>query len=270
MDAEINFYLLEIKDRIEKNFTSSDWKELGFILGRSYVIDGHPRLLRSLSFGDDDYSGNILDVLRDFYNEDASSPSKVAAYLDRKYPEESTYVSSIHSVRRISFAPNVFQVPDCMVEFDLVSVMMPFGKEYEDVLITIRKSCEEAGLRCKRADDIWEHSTFIQDIFNLIFRSFIVIVDFSGKNPNVMYETGIAHTLGKHVIPIASSIDDVPSDMRHHRAKPYLKNKEGLAALKIDLVRRLRQLTTGSPDMPKQNGKSFVSEEVQNDGDIPF
>ena len=57
-------------------------------------------------------------------------------------------------------------------------------------------------MRCLRADDIWEESTIIQDIFSLILRCEVVVIDCSGKNPNVMYEMGIAHTLGKHVVPI--------------------------------------------------------------------
>ena len=44
-----------------------------------------------------------------------------------------------------------------------------------------------------------------------------MVVDFSGKNANVMYETGIAHTLGKKVIPITQRIDDIPSDMQQYQ-----------------------------------------------------
>ena len=95
-------------------------------------------------------------------------------------------------------------------------------------------------LECLRADDIWDNSTFIQDIFDLIFCSKVVVVDFTGKNPNVMYETGIAHTLGKTVIPITQSIDDIPSDLGHHRALKYHPNEEGLRDLSNELYKRLK------------------------------
>ena len=97
--------------------------------------------------------------------------------------------------------------------------------------------------RCLRVDDIWEESTVIQDIFNLIFRAHVVIADFTGKNPNVMYETGIAHTLGKHVVPIAQSINDVPFDMAHHRILKYLSNSEGIESMVGRLEEKLRQVT---------------------------
>lgn len=74
------------------------------------------------------------------------------------------------------------------------------------------------------------------------------MVDFTGKNPNVTYETRIAHTLGKHVIPITQSLADladVPFDMRHHRALAYLPNAEGFAALEAALGKKLQQFAVG-------------------------
>lgn len=116
---------------------------------------------------------------------------------------------------------------------------MPFAG-FDSVYQSIRMACSGAGLNCLRADDIWENSSIIQDIFSLIYRAKIVVVDFSNKNPNVMYETGIAHTLGKTVIPIAQSIQDIPSDMVHHRALIYHNNGEGLQYLERELTEKLR------------------------------
>ena len=78
----------------------------------------------------------------------------------------------------------------------------------------------------------------MQDVFSLIFQSFIVVCDFSNKNPNVFYEAGIAHTLGKHVVPIKQSEQDIPSDLQHHRYAKYLNNSEGLEALEQELYSR--------------------------------
>lgn len=71
-----------------------------------------------------------------------------------------------------------------------------------------------------------------------------MVVDFTGKNPNVMYETGIAHTLGKHVIPISQSLDDVPFDMAHHRILTYLPNNESIETMVPKLASKLRQVST--------------------------
>jgi hypothetical protein len=113
-------------------------------------------------------------------------------------------------------------------------------REYTDD--AIQRACAEVGLRCLRADDLWQESAVIQEVFNLLVRSCIVIVDFSGRISNVMYETGIAHTLGRHVIPISQSLDDVPFDLRHHRVLKYLPNAEGLTSMQADLAKRLKTL----------------------------
>ena len=61
-----------------------------------------------------------------------------------------------------------------------------------------------------------------------------------------MYETGIAHTLGRPVVPISQSVDDVPFDLRHHRFVKYLPNGEGLASLEGILTERLKTLSARS------------------------
>jgi len=56
-----------------------------------------------------------------------------------------------------------------------------------------------------------------------------------------MYETGIAHALGKHVIPISQSFGDIPFDMTHHRVLKYLNNNEGLGDFESKLANKLQQ-----------------------------
>ena len=98
------------------------------------------------------------------------------------------------------------------------------------------------GMKALRAKDIWLHSAVIQDVFSLIFRSAIVVCDFTGKNPNVFYEAGIAHTLGKHVVPITQADADIPFDLRHHRYLSYLNNGEGREQLRNGLNQRFWSL----------------------------
>lgn len=100
-------------------------------------------------------------------------------------------------------------------------------------------------LRCDRADNIWEHEAVIQDIVALICRARIIICDCTGRNPNVFYEAGIAHSLGKNVILIAQSKSDIPFDLGHLRYLPYLNNNEGRVALTAGLKSRMRTLING-------------------------
>ena len=140
-------------------------------------------------------------------------------------------------------APKVFQLSDEQVDHNLVSLMMPFGAGFNDVYAVIVEAVELAGKRCKRADDLWKHDAIIQDIVFLICTSSIVICDLSRKNANVFYEAGIAHTLGKDVILIAQSEDDIPFNLRHLRHIQYLDNSEGRALLAQRLMDRIVTLS---------------------------
>jgi hypothetical protein len=108
----------------------------------------------------------------------------------------------------------------------LVSVMMPFHPGFDEVYRRFARLFESAGLKCRRADDIWENPAVIQDVVSLIDRSRVVICDCTSRNANVFYEIGIAHTLGREVILITQAQADIPFDLRHLRYVSYLNNGE--------------------------------------------
>jgi hypothetical protein len=109
----------------------------------------------------------------------------------------------------------------------------------------LKEACTANSVFSYRADDIWTNSEIMQDIFDLIFSSRLVIVDYTGRNPNVLYETGIAHTLGKTVIPITQSLDDIRFDLKPHRALKYLPNAQGLQELTSGLSKRIKTILEG-------------------------
>lgn len=138
--------------------------------------------------------------------------------------------------------PKVFDLSEVPEDRDLVAVMMPFDTRFDPVYAAIQGAACEAGMRCQRADDIWIHDHIIQDVVSLICQARVVICDLSGRNPNVFYEMGIAHTLGKEVIMITQNAHDVPFDVAHIRHIRYLPNGEGMKALSGDVMRRLTGL----------------------------
>lgn len=138
--------------------------------------------------------------------------------------------------------PEVFKVPTIAPDPKLVSVMMPFGKEFNPVYSALQTACADAGLTCERVDNIWQEDAIIDDIFSLLYRSTYVICDFSGRNANVFYEAGIAHTLGRSVVPIVQNEEHVPFDLRHRRFQKYENNKVGLVTLKDAITKRLKTL----------------------------
>ena len=121
-----------------------------------------------------------------------------------------------HETRRDHAYPTVF-------------VMMPFSEElrpvYED---HVRKVVEAEKATCLRADDLFGAGTIINDIWSCIRCSDVIIADCTGRNPNVFYEIGIAHTLGKPVILVSQDIGDVPFDLRHERIIIYKFTPKGM------------------------------------------
>lgn len=236
--------LVDLKNRVVENFSPSNWRELGALTDLMDEVDHHPRLLRSLSFGDDDYDGLALTFLKRMIGQNNQNLNTVKAYINKVCPEVGQYISSAPSQeRKIIFSPSIFQVPEESPDSNLISVMMPFGLELKPVYEAIKEAARLSGFKCQRADDIWDHSTIIQDVFSLIYRSSIVVCDFTGKNPNVFYEAGIAHTLGKHVVPITQSDQDIPFDLKHHRFAKYLNNGEGLKSLTSTLASKFSGLS---------------------------
>ena len=51
---------MRLKDMVVNAFDASDWRELGALTNSLDDVENHPRLLRSLSWGDPDYHGLAL------------------------------------------------------------------------------------------------------------------------------------------------------------------------------------------------------------------
>ena len=63
-----------------------------------------------------------------------------------------------------------------------------------------------------------------------------MVADLSNRNPNVLYEIGIAHALSIDVIMMVQDEDDVPFDLRHLRYISYSPGADGIGALEGKLA----------------------------------
>ena len=98
-----------------------------------------------------------------------------------------------------------------------VFVLMPFKDEFNDTYqLGIRAACEAAGAYCERVDEQVFDGSILQRIYNQIDKADIVIADMSGQSPNVFYETGYAHDLGKRVILLKQDTADIPFDLKQY------------------------------------------------------
>jgi TIR domain len=104
------------------------------------------------------------------------------------------------------------------------------------VMPSIEANCD---LRCERGDDAFGSNVIMDDIWRSIARARIVVADLTGRNPNVFYEVGIAHTLNKDVLLLSQSLNDVPFDLRHRRVLVYDNTPKGCKKLEQSVVQNV-------------------------------
>lgn len=147
------------------------------------------------------------------------------------------------SITGARLTPRVFKFPTELArDSNLVAVMMPFGNAFAPVYESIRSAVADVGLVCRRADDIWISDHVMEDVIRLLWEARVVIADLSGKNSNVLYEAGIAHSLGRDTIQIAQSAEDIPFDLRGLRSVEYEASETGLSNLAGQISARLSNL----------------------------
>jgi hypothetical protein len=131
----------------------------------------------------------------------------------------------------------VFGRPQPVAQIIDVFVLMPFKTNLEKVYTDhIKKLGLELDITIQRADEHFSPRPFMEKVWNGICSARLIIADCTEKTPNVFYEIGIAHTVGKKVILITRSEKDIPSDIKHFDYIEYIYDPEGAQKL-IDKLR---------------------------------
>jgi hypothetical protein len=103
-----------------------------------------------------------------------------------------------------------------------VFVLMPFAPEFDDVFEhVIRAPLSAEGCSVSRADEDRGSRNIMHDVLQGISTADLVIVDLTGTNPNVYYELGVAHALGKKTVLLTQDLEEVPFDLRAYRVITY-------------------------------------------------
>ncbi|WP_426992165.1 hypothetical protein [Methylomonas sp. CM2] len=101
-------------------------------------------------------------------------------------------------------------------------IIMPFKKPFDGYFDHIYKpALESTGYLVTRVDDLFAPRPIIDDIREKIIASDLMLCEMSGRNPNVFYELGLAHAIGKPTILLANSKKDIPFDLQHIRTIIY-------------------------------------------------
>lgn len=139
-----------------------------------------------------------------------------------------------------------------MIDKKKAFVIMPFRKPYDGYFFEIYvPALESAGFLATKADDLFVPRPIMEDIRAKILESELLLCEMSGRNPNVFYELGLAHAIGRPAILIANSKKDIPFDLQHVRTIIYDTRSAGWESkLKLSIAEAAREVTRAKVTWP--------------------
>lgn len=119
-----------------------------------------------------------------------------------------------------------------------VFVLMPLAPAFDDTYkFGIKGAAQEVGAYAERLDEQIFTEGMLERIFNQIAKADIIVADMTGRNPNVFYEVGYAHALGKIVLLLTQNADDIPFDLKHRQHTVY---GGSIDRLRKELIEKLK------------------------------
>jgi hypothetical protein len=125
-------------------------------------------------------------------------------------------------------------------------MILPFHDELADKLYqhSTKHICEEFGLEIRRADEIFTTNPILDDIVDALEEAMVIIADVSGRNPNVLYELGMAHMLKRTqtVMITRDGYENIPFDISHFRIIQYENSISGKVVYEDQLRKTLKSI----------------------------
>jgi hypothetical protein len=194
-------------------------------------------------------TGNILNILpgKDYKIEVKIFGNKITLYIN-----------DVEILEHILDEPmkgnqiGLFTVGDSNIDFknysyypemsDVFVVMQftePYNSLYQEVIVNVAKDFK---LNPLRSDDVFGPGIILQDIIKKIIESTIIIAEISPANPNVFYELGYAHALGKPTILLAEKGQSLPFDIQGYRVIFYENTIKGKKSVEENLRKHLNAI----------------------------
>jgi Nucleoside 2-deoxyribosyltransferase len=141
-----------------------------------------------------------------------------------------------------------------------VFVLMPFAAEFNDIYtFGIKGAVDEAGGYAERLDEQIFAENILERLYNQINKADVIVADMTGRNPNVFYEVGYAHALGKIVLLLTKNTDDIPFDLKHY---PHIVYGGSIGQIRSELVKRVAWAINESKKPIGVNNAEKISLEI--------
>lgn len=110
---------------------------------------------------------------------------------------------------------------DLLVDEKLIFILTPFHERFYNDYKIIQDVCSRNGYKAYRGDENYFESDIFPEMLRLITKATLIIANVNGRNPNVMYELGIAHALDKPVLLISNEPESLPIDVKSKKFLIY-------------------------------------------------
>lgn len=173
--------------------------------------------------------------------------------LRKEYTDDRPIILNKKVILNDFLKSNGISEKDLIIDKELIFVLTPFNSLFEDDYSKIRNVCLNVGFKCFRGDEEFFSSDIFPEMLRFIIKANLIIANLNGKNPNVLYELGIAQALDKPVILIAKNPENLPIDIKSKRFLIYKNLDELDLLLKNELIKLLRSQISEMSDNPKNN-----------------
>lgn len=206
------------------------------------------------------YDKNLLKLNRIIsYNKQRNEIEQEIAKLTRELMQSD--VAQYVDINRLAFSgqnPNLeysgglinfdnfikqfgLQKEDLIVKEGTAAFLTPFDTEGNRLFNICQSILGRSDIFLRKTDNYVEKDDILMNIVLLIIQSEFILVNIDGRNPNVYYELGIAHTLGKPTILLSKAKyteDDIGFDIRQKKIILY----DNFEDLEVKLLSQISML----------------------------
>ncbi|MCI0536907.1 MAG: hypothetical protein L0Z50_16960 [Verrucomicrobiales bacterium] len=209
-----------------------------FYVAKSLQPDAPWQLLKALGAAHDLQKGKVYDLQIEFVEDRMTLFCDGIAMITATDDAYSSGGCGLRTNKTKAKFENVditpFVKPRCFV-------IMPFAAEMNYVYSVIKETVENHGVDCIRADERFVSEPIMGDVKAQIASADLVIIDFTGRNPNVYFEAGLADALNKKWILLAQAANDLTFDVQQIRAIIYVDKMGSDVKFKNDLTQALKE-----------------------------
>jgi hypothetical protein len=242
LEERYDIFTQEAEEMLDQTGWGDEDKQKNFVMGRP-LYDLFSQLTNIYFPEDSDFGKGPKGIIQKMYTsfEDKSyvrrSSEHALAMVIRNIINNRPPLDLSNSLDNAKQSPFFEQSRNYKEKEKMIFVLMPFSKPWseriwKDHISIYLSNVDGIGeLTVQRADDMYGQCV-MEDVFEGIYTAGLIIAECTERNPNVLYELGMAHVLGKRTVLLSQNVDDIPFDLQRFRFCIYEDNSTGYPKLK--------------------------------------